>query len=501
MAHRFCRAAVGFLVVTLLACGHGREPADAPRRNAPEVPPILAPPVERDLAAIRERGEVVMLTPTNSTSYFLYRGEPLGFEYELLERFAADHGLAFRVEVVTNPKELIARLNRGDGDVAGGRLEKTEEDARVVAFTRELYRSEPVLVQREAPVEAAKLPEEVKETVAQSGPPGNDTELRARIIEKPWQLEGERVDVPDEAAHKRTLVELEDEISGDIHVVEMETDDEALIQKVASGEVAYTVTQENLARLKEAAFTNLRVRPILGRDHKIAWAVRSNAPELRRALDDWIDGRKDEKAYAALYDRYFGDRRAYKERAKSEYLTSVTGRLCRYDDLLKRYAPELGWDWRLLASQAYQESRFEPDARSWAGALGLLQLMPGTAKQYGVADPYDPEQNVQGAVSFLAWLERLWAGKIPDENERLKFILASYNTGPGHVLDARRLAAKHGGDQAVWRDVAFWLLQKSRAEVHSDPVVEHGFCRGVEPVTYVEKILYRFDHYKRFVKS
>ena len=501
MAHRLSRAALVFVAATLVSCGKEPEAAAPPPQHAVEAPPALAPPIERDLAAIRASGELVMLTPTNSTSYFLYRGEPLGFEYELLKRFAEEHGLAFRVEVVTSPKELYARLNRGDGDIAGGRLERSEEDARLVTFTRELYRSEPVLVQREAPVEAAKLPEGVKDAVAASGPPGNDVEVRARVIERPWQLADERVDVPDEAAHKRTLVELEDEISGDVHVVEVETDDEALIDRVASGAVSYTVTQDNLAQLKEATFTNLKVRPILGRDHRIAWAVRQNAPELLRTLDAWIDARKDDKAYAVLYDRYFGDRRAYKERAKSEYLTSVTGTLSRYDGLLKRYAPEIGWDWRLLASQAYQESRFEPDAKSWAGALGLLQLMPGTAAQYGVPNPRDPEQNVRGAVKFLAWLQGLWAEKVPDEGERLKFILASYNCGPGHVLDARRLTVKHGGDQTRWRDVAYWLLQKSRAEVHSDEVVEHGFCRGIEPVTYVEKILYRFGHYRKFVKE
>src|SRR5690606_17784983 len=117
---------------------------------------------------------------------------------------------------------------------------------------------------------------------------------------------------------------------------------------------------------------------------------------------------------------------------------------------------------------------------SWAGAMGLLQIMPATARDLGIADPYDPEANVDGAVRYLRWLEETyWADEIADPRERLKFILASYNAGAGHVMDAQRLARKYGDDPDVWRDVAFWLLRKSEAQWYQDPVVRHGYCRGL----------------------
>jgi membrane-bound lytic murein transglycosylase F len=126
--------------------------------------------------------------------------------------------------------------------------------------------------------------------------------------------------------------------------------------------------------------------------------------------------------------------------------------------------------------------------------------MPGTARQYGVADAYEPAANVAGAARFLDWLQTsFWPERVPDETERLKFVLASYNAGPGHVDDARRLTEKYGGDPNVWDDVAYWLLRKSEREVYTDPVVRHGFCRGLEPVTYVARILDRYDHYLQFV--
>jgi membrane-bound lytic murein transglycosylase F len=176
-----------------------------------------------------------------------------------------------------------------------------------------------------------------------------------------------------------------------------------------------------------------------------------------------------------------------------------TGRLSEYDDLFRREVGQLGWDWRLLASLAYQESQFLPTARSWAGAQGLLQLMPGTARVLGVRNRYDPEENVSGGVRFLVDLTARWTPLIADPDERLRFILASYNVGPGHVDDARRLTEKYGGDSHVWENVAYWLLQKSKREVYTDPVVRHGFARGLEPVTYVAKILERYEHYRQFV--
>jgi membrane-bound lytic murein transglycosylase F len=118
-----------------------------------------------------------------------------------------------------------------------------------------------------------------------------------------------------------------------------------------------------------------------------------------------------------------------------------------------------------------------------------------------VSDPWDPDQNVAGAVRFLRDLERIWTPRIPDPAERLKFILAAYNTGTGHVEDAQRLAEKNGGNPAVWKDVSFWLLQKSKRQVYTDPVVKYGFSRGLEPVTYVDRVLDRFEHYKQFVRT
>ena len=485
------------------ACNRHR----APQPTLEAVDPIdrrtnlpVGEPVKRDLAEIKQAGTLTVLAPYNSTTYFIYRGEPFGYEYELLQAFAREQGVALKMVVATDPKSLYALLNSGEGDIAAGRLVPTPEDEAKVTFTRALYHAQPALVQQE------QSPAAVSHAAEQALKPGPADELpevdiEARLITRPAQLAGQTVTVPEKSPYQRTLVELSDEISGDIHVVEMggEIQDEALAQKVARGEVQFTVIQDNLAQLKEAEFKNLKVRPIIGRSHSVAWAVRKNAPELAAKLNEWIEHKQNGTLFDRLYKKYFVDLRAHVEHMGSEYLTSATGKLCEYDDLLKQHAPELNWDWRLLAAQTFQESRFKPDARSWAGAVGLLQLMPATAREFGVRDPLDPADNVQGAVKFLTWLDRYWRERITDEDERRKFILASYNCGAGHVDDAQRLAEKYGGNPLSWDDVSYWLLQLSTQQFTTDPVVKFGFCRGLEPVNYVSFILDRYDHYKQFV--
>jgi membrane-bound lytic murein transglycosylase F len=492
---------LAFIISTFTACSRKVyaeiqqiDPIDR-RSNLPMVEPI-----SRDLADIKKSGTLTVLAPYNSTTYFIYRGEPLGYEYELLQAFAKSEGLELKMVVVADPKSLFTILNSGEGDIAADRLIPDADSRKDVAFTSALYRTEPVLVQQGAPPEKAGKGTEKK---LNPGPADQmpQIDIQARLVTKPAQLSGKTVTLPEQSPYGHTLLEVSDEISGEIHVVELggQIQDEALAEKVAKGEVQFTVMQKNLADLKEAEFKNLTIRPILSKSHSVAWAVRKKSPELLNALNKWIEEKQNGSAFDKLYQKYFVDRRNYLERIESGFLTSKTGKLCAYDDLLKQHATEIGWDWRLLAAQTFQESRFKPDAHSWAGASGLLQLMPATAKQYGVKNAADPEDNVQGAVKFLKWLNDFWRERITDDNERLKFVLASYNAGAGHVQDAQRLTEKYGGNPQSWEDVSYWLLQKSTQEYSTDPVVKFGFCRGLEPVNYVSHILERYDRYKQYL--
>jgi membrane-bound lytic murein transglycosylase F len=231
-------------------------------------------------------------------------------------------------------------------------------------------------------------------------------------------------------------------------------------------------------------------------DQKIAWAVRKTSPELLEEVNSWIRKMKKKTDYYVIYKKYFESSKATVQRAQSNYASFSSNNISPYDDLLKEGAAKVGWDWRLLASIVYQESKFQEDAESSRGAYGLMQLMPATAIQFGAKEFCNPKESIKAGTNYLVWLDKLWAKKIPNEEERVKFILASYNAGQGHVLDARRLAVKDGKDPQDWSQVEYYLLNKSQPSFYKDPVVKSGYCRGEEPVKYVKEVIIRFEQYK-----
>ncbi|NIT57182.1 MAG: transglycosylase SLT domain-containing protein [Aliifodinibius sp.] len=208
---------------------------------------------------------------------------------------------------------------------------------------------------------------------------------------------------------------------------------------------------------------------------------------------------KDEVDYYVIYNKYFKNRRAYRERLESEFFSLGGGNISRFDDIIRRYADTLGWDWRLFASQVYQESRFNPRAKSWAGATGLMQMLPETAGEYGAKSIHDPDQNLKAGSKYLKWLLNYWED-IEDETERIKFAMASYNCGFGHIEDAQKLAEKHDAETDKWSGhVNQYILKLSEKEYFNDEVVQYGYCRGEEPYTYVKEIFERYEHYKRLI--
>jgi membrane-bound lytic murein transglycosylase F len=180
--------------------------------------------------------------------------------------------------------------------------------------------------------------------------------------------------------------------------------------------------------------------------------------------------------------------------------SSKNNHVSKFDDLIRAFSININWDWRLLASLICQESEFRPDVRSVAGAYGLMQIMPKTGRNFGIDITASPENNIKAGILYISWLNDLFEFKVPDEQERLCFVLGAYNAGPGHVLDAMRLAEKNGMDPRKWNgSVAMWLLKKSEPKYYRDSVVRNGYFRGKESVKFVCEVLDRFEHYKRTI--
>lgn len=437
-----------------------------------------------DLDGIQKRGKLIALTDNGSTSFYIYKGDSMGYEYELLDAFTKEIGLQLEMVVAKNMNDIFLQLNNGDVDIVAANLTITEDRLSVVNFTEPLLLTKQVLVQRKPNGWENMAPKE----------------LNAQLIRNTVDLNGKKIYVRKASSFYNRLINLSEEIGGKIDIMEApgEYDTETLINKVANGEIDYTVADENVALSNQTYYSNIDVATAISFPQKIAWATRKQSPVLTEKLNEWIIKRKDSNANLAIYNKYFKTPKETDRGNTRKYISSGGGLSSEYDDLIKAYSKKIDWDWRLLASLIYQESHFSPTARSWAGANGLMQLMPGTAKRYGL-DTIDAtgEQSLKAGTDYLVDLEKYWRLYITDKEERIKFILASYNIGLGHVIDARNLAMNRGKNPNIWyNNVEYMILQKSNPMVYNDPIVKCGYCRGQETYIYVKEILNRYLLYK-----
>ncbi len=437
-----------------------------------------------DLDSIRVRGKLIAVTNVNSTNYFIYKGEPMGFTYELLKSFS-DH-LGLDLEIITENRldEAFKDLKSGKADLLAIGLTVNSSRKQEVSFTEPIEETRQVLVQRK--------PQNWRSLTAD--------DINRKLLRNQLELAGKTVYVQEGSSHVGRMETLSEEIGDSISVVEVPYDAEQLIRNVANGEIDFTVCDENVARVISTYYTNIDVSTPVSFPQNIAWAVRkNNSDSLLRVLDDWISTYRKTSAYAFLYARYFRNSRMSRI-VKSDYYSLNTGKLSRYDDMIKKYSSQINWDWRLLASLVCQESHFNPSVRSWAGAYGLMQIMPVTAREFGIDVKASPENNIKAGIKYIKYLYSIFDSKIPDESERLHFVLAAYNAGPGHVIDAMNLAEKNGMDPHKWYgNVAVWMLKKSDPKYYNDPVVKSGFFKGTETVAFVTDIIDRYDHYKNLL--
>lgn len=437
-----------------------------------------------NLSGIKERGKLIALTDNTSTSFYIYKGDSMGYEYDLLKSFAKELGVSLEVVVAKDMNSVFNYLNNNVVDIVAANLTVTKERLNVVDFTDPFMLVPQVLVQRK--------PDGWEEM--------STDELNQKLIRNVVDLSRKKISVRKGSSFYARLMSLSEEIGEKINVVEVPGDwnTEMLIGKVASGEIDYTIADENVALNNQTYYANIDVQTPVSFPQKIAWAIRKDSPELLNALNQWIAKEKDSKEYASLYSKYFKARKKETGRGVGKYVSYENGIISEYDDLIKSYSQKIGWDWQMLAALISQESNFTPTARSWAGANGLMQLVPQTAKHYGL-DTSDAsvEQNIIAGTNYILDLERFWRKTITDKNERVKFVLASYNAGIGHVIDARNLAIKFGKNPDVWdNNVDQMILQKSNPLIYNDPIVKCGYCRGLETYNYVKEIINRYNHYK-----
>jgi len=439
-------------------------------------------PVDFDFDKIQERGYLTAVVDNSATSYFIYKGQPMGYEYEMLNWLADDLNVELKIIKDNSISSALEKVNRGEADVAAFNLTVTKDRKQFVDFTDPLYFVRQVLVQRK--------PENWRQMKIH--------EIENELIRDPIQLTGKEVHVRKSSAFSTRLANLSDEIGGDIIIIEDSSslEVESLIKMVAEGEIDYTVADEDVAMLNATYYPIIDVKTPVSFSQQIAWALRSNADTLEHKINNWLEERQKETDYYVIYNKYFKNLKRSVNRSFSEF-SSVSGdKLSPFDEQIKETAKDIGWDWKLLAALIYQESKFDPNVKSWAGAIGLMQMMKPTAREFGADNLYDPNQSLSAGGKYINWLQKSFKKHVTDSVERQKYVLAAYNVGIGHMQDAIRLTKKYGGDPTKWNDnVEKYLLLKSQKRYYTDPVVKYGYCRGEEPVNYVAEILDRYEQY------
>lgn len=447
----------------------------------------LPRPVKKDLKEIRADGKIKALINYSATSYFIYRGQPMGFEYELLNQYAKSQGVELEVIPIKNMDSVFIHLNNGVGDVVAANLTVTLDRKKQVDFSHPILFTKQVLVQRK--------PENWKKLSKKS--------LKDSLVNSPLELGGKTVFVRRESSFYERLNSLSKEIGEKIkiQVVPGEISMEQLIEQVAQGTIDYTVADKNIALVNEWQYPNIDASIEVSNEQQIAFALRKNSDSLTVSINNWLKAYQKTVAFKLLYKKYYDNRSQHAKRINDESFTLSSGQLTPYDETLKKYAPQIPWDWELVAALIYQESRFNNSALGWGNSFGVMQFMPVTGAKYGVDSTSSAHENIKAGVKYIRYLSRMWEDKIADSTERVKYVLASYNVGPGHVFDAYRLAQKYNKNPQLWKEVSYFLKNKSKPKYYKDEVVKHGYCKGHITYKYVKEIMERYQHYKTAIDT
>ena len=417
------------------------------------------------LQKIQKTGVITVATRNTPDCYYLYRDQPMGFEYELARAFAEYLGVRLQVRVYDQWADMVAALRNGSAAFIAASMPVTPKRQTQVAFSDGYMQVDQHII----------------------------THRKNSGIKAAADLSGKTIDVRKGTVYQQRLIELKNQgidlairLHDDLPV-------EELIQKVADGEIDFTIANSNIISINRRNFPGAVSTVSINEDMQLAWAVYPKSKKLLDQINAFFSMINQNGKFDELYNKYYGDVEDFDYVDLEAFHSRVKDHLSRYSPFIKAAADKHGFDWRLIAAQIYQESHLNPWAKSQAGASGLMQILPSTAKDLGVADLFDPVQNINAGVKHLKDLYDHFDRAHGED--RLLIALAAYNVGQGHVADARDLAKKRGLDPEKWESLSktLPLLQYRKYYMNT----QYGFCRGLEPIRYIKQILIYYDVLKR----
>ncbi|QKX17416.1 transporter substrate-binding domain-containing protein [Microbulbifer sp. YPW1] len=417
-----------------------------------------------DLEEIKKRGILRAVTRNNPGSYFMWKGRVLGYEFELLEDFAKSQKLRLEVIVTPDHASFIQMLQDGKADIAANLLAPTQRRKdQGMAFSDATHSVKVGVVSR-----------------------------KEDDIKNLQDLSGRTIHLRKGSSHFDLFQRIQKRVPGVKLEQAPETMDiQEIFDQIAEKNYNHTFSDDITVNMERGWRDDIRFDLDLDDDHDHSWMVRKDNPELLKAINTFMASSKTVKRRKQLYTRYFNSPKP--TRPEITKLTAK-GEISPFDGLVQKYSQEYAFDWRLIVAQMFQESSFNPKAKSWVGARGLMQVMPDTGKQVGEKNLFNPENSVRAGIKYLEWLYRKFEDKGISPENMMWFTLASYNAGLGHVYDAQDLAEDKGWDRNVWfGNVENAMLLLSEKKYYRK--ARYGYARGKEPYDYVRKIESRYRTY------
>ena len=411
-----------------------------------------------------------VITRNSPETYFLWRGELLGFEYELMRKFADIHKVKLVIVVADSYEEMLELLANGKGDIIAAGLSRTKARAKKIT---------------KAKLVTSIRYNRVKEQLV--------AHQDSAQINEATDLKGRTITIRKSSSFWSTAQRLATDFGANIVLANEDIATEILIAQVADKEIDLTIADSNLIAI-ESSFRSQIITPLTFKeDVPYSYLVRQNNPQLLAYLNEFVRKYYRGTFYNVVKNKYFYNERLQKSHNKYRLVSGSI--LSPYDDIVRLHVQEYNFDWRLIVSQMYQESRFDPLASNSTGAFGLMQMLPRTAAELGVKDLKDPEQAIASGVQYLDWTRDRFSKDLPVQ-EQIFFSLASYNAGYGHVKDAQRLARQLGLRSDRWfNNVEKAMLLLQRRQYYNK--ARFGYVRGREPVNYVRDIHQRYLSYIR----
>lgn len=431
------------------------------------------------LSRIKARGYLIALTDKNSLNYFINKGQPMGYQLDLLKSFAESLDVPLKIIADNDVSRLFYYLDLNAGDLLALNLPISREGKRELHFSNPFGETRLVLVQRKPAAQTRK--DTVKFIRSLSDFSGDTVFMRNNLLVEPL------------------LHSFIRKSEGKISLVKINVNNTLeLIRLVSEKKINYAVCDENLAMVAKRFYRNIDADLVISKFYEYGWGVNLNSDSLLWVINDWLAVMK-QKELKRIYLTYYNNPKII-HYFNSDYCSLYGEKLSPYDEAIRAHCRIIRWDWRLLASLIYEESNFLQSQISSRNAQGLMQLMPETAEKFGMDSLAKPSVQIKAGVKYIAYLDRQLPLEITDPRERINFILASYNVGIGRVLAAREKALAYGKDKNKWLgNVDYYLTRRSK----KDPNLQSDTAAGLVPYDasggFVADILERYHHYKNLI--